>query len=62
MRRTRSAVLVSAAALVMSVFPLAAPAQATHNCGFDPCPHPEDVVTILCWKFPTLDKYTNLCP
>ena len=54
--------LVSAAALVMSVFPLAAPAQATHNCGIDLCPHPEDVITILCWKWPALDKYTNLCP
>jgi hypothetical protein len=43
--------LVAAIALAaFTVVPLAGPAQATHNCGFDPCPHPSDVVTILCWK------------
>ena len=61
MRKVRLAVSVSAVAVAMSVFPLASPAQATHNCGFDPCPHPEDVITILCWKFPVIGKYTNLC-
>lgn len=46
---------------VLGLFPLSIPAQATHNCGFDPCPHPDDVVEYLCYTFPVLHKYVDLC-
>ena len=53
--------LVTAVALAaLTVVPFAGPAQATHNCGFDPCPHPDDVITILCWK-PATAKYLPIC-
>ncbi len=42
---------------VMGLFPLASPAQATHNCGEGPCPHVGDVMTILCARFPVIMKY-----
>ncbi len=54
--------LVATAVAVMGLFQYAAPAQATHNCGFDPCPHPGDVVEYLCAKFPVINKYLpELC-
>ena len=66
MSKTRRAVSVSIVAVAMSVFPLATPAHATHNCGFEPCPHPEDVgvvVQFLCTKFPVIGKYfPEVCP
>ena len=66
MSKTRRAVSVSMIAIAMSVFPLATPAQATHNCGFEPCPHPEDVPVVieyLCTTFPVLGKYLpQICP
>ncbi len=43
------------------LFPLSTPAQATHSCGFEPCPHPDDVVEYLCFKFPVLQKYIDVC-
>ena len=52
--------LVATALAIVSIVPLGAPAQATHNCGFDPCPHPEDVFVILCWK-PVTAKYLPIC-
>ena len=46
----------------LGLFPLAAPAQATHNCGFEPCPHPDDAVVLLC-SVPILNKYLGvICP
>jgi hypothetical protein len=48
--------MVSALVATLGLFPLSAPAQATHSCGFEPCPHPQDVVELLCSKFPVLDK------
>lgn len=54
--------LVATALAVMGMVPFATPAQATHNCGFEPCPHPGDVVELLCVKFPVLMKYVpQLC-
>jgi hypothetical protein len=55
------AMVVAVVVAIVGMFPLSAPAQATHNCGFDPCPHPEDVLEILCEKYPILSKYINLC-
>ena len=52
--------LVALAVAVVGLFPLSSSAYATHNCGFDPCPHPEDVVEILCAKFALMHKL-GLC-
>jgi hypothetical protein len=50
--------LVTALALAaLTVVPLAGPAQATHSCGWEgPCPHAEDIITILCDQ-PAAAKY-----
>ena len=55
--KVRSTMIAVSLAL-MSVFPLAGPAQATHNCGFDPCVgHVEDVCYV-----PLVKKYfPQLC-
>ncbi|HWL65721.1 MAG TPA: hypothetical protein VNP73_07090 [Actinomycetota bacterium] len=58
--KTKRLLLVTVLSL-MSIIPLGSPAQATHNCGFDPCPHPEDVFYVLCMTSID-DKYApELC-
>jgi hypothetical protein len=60
MRKIKAAIAGVALALFMLV-PLASPANATHNCGFEPCPHPDDVITLLCQKSALVNKL-GLCP
>jgi hypothetical protein len=52
--------LLAVAVATLGLVPLAAPANATHNCGFEPCPHPEDIIELLCTKFVILQKL-GLC-
>lgn len=44
----------------LGLVPLAGPAQATHNCGFEPCPHPQDIIELLCEKSAIINKL-GLC-
>lgn len=49
--------VVGALVAAMSLLPsLGAPAYATHACGFEPCPHVEDVLPFVCEKVPLLSK------
>ena len=52
--------VVAVAIAVVGLFPLSSNAYATHSCGFEPCPHVEDVFDILCAKFAVMHKL-GLC-
>jgi hypothetical protein len=52
--------VLAVAVATLGLVPFAGPAQATHNCGFEPCPHPEEIVELLCARFAILNKL-GLC-
>ena len=58
-------IIVATVVAIAGIFPFASPASATHNCGFEPCPHPEDIHYVterFCEKYSILKEFALICP